>query len=88
MWFVYTPANHKCVNCRPSPSLTPVPQVRVYKCLIVLSSVHLLALSGKALIIHCNLGVFCNYQWLFLRASVLQLCVRYHKTVKLYMLFL
>ena len=27
------------------PSLTPVPLLRVYKCLILLSSIHLLALS-------------------------------------------
>ena len=45
MQFVYAPANHNRVNYLPSPSLTPVPQVHVYKCLIVLSSTHLLALS-------------------------------------------
>ena len=45
MQFVYAPANHNRVNCLPSPSLTPVPQVRVHKCLIVQSSMRLLALS-------------------------------------------
>ena len=45
MRFVYALANHNRVNCLPSPSLTSVSQVHVYKCLIVLSSTHLLALS-------------------------------------------
>ena len=55
MRFVYAPANHNRVNCLPSPSLTPEPQVRVYKCLIVQSSMRTLLLI---LIVCCNQGVY------------------------------
>ena len=41
--FVLQPTTIVLIAC-PYPSLTPVPLVHVYKCLIVLSSMHLLAL--------------------------------------------
>ena len=57
MRFVYAPINHNRVNCLPSPSLTPEPQVCVYKCLIVESSTRTLLLI---LIVCCNQGVYVD----------------------------